>query len=115
MRQILGHRIMVRAVVAVGLVAATCATAMAQSASAPEILPGAVTLAGTVSVRELSASAANQQTLQARQNLEPVEIPLSGDVQTSPPTKEVLERLPLASEPNAGIGRHIPFRQVNGF
>jgi hypothetical protein len=27
----------------------------------------------------------------------------------------MLERLPLATEPNAGVGRHIPFRQISGF
>ena len=50
-----------------------------------------------------------------QQNPEPVEIPLPGTVQTSRPTKEILERLPLATEPTAGVGRHIPFRQINGF
>jgi hypothetical protein len=27
----------------------------------------------------------------------------------------MLESLPLATEPTAGVGRHIPFRQINGF
>jgi hypothetical protein len=27
----------------------------------------------------------------------------------------MLERLPLAAEPNAGVGRHIPFLQISGF
>jgi hypothetical protein len=49
-----------------------------------------------------------------QQNSEPIEAPLP-DVQMSPPSKEMLERLPLATEPNAGVARHIPFRQVNGF
>jgi hypothetical protein len=86
--------------------------ATAQSASAPQIFPGAITLVGTVSVRELSASPGNQQT---QQNPEPIEAPEPGGVQTSQPTKEMLERLPLATEPNTGVGRHIPFRQINGF
>jgi hypothetical protein len=115
MKQAFAYIMTARAIVAASLVAATCATAMAQSGSAPLISPGAVTLAGTVSVRELSASAANRQTLQIQQNPEPVEIPLPGTVQTSRPTKEILERLPLATEPTAGVGRHIPFRQINGF
>jgi hypothetical protein len=112
MKRALAYLITARAVAAASLVAATCATAMAQSA--PQILPRAVTLAGTVSVRELSASAADQ-TPQMQQNPEPIEAPLPGGVQTSPPSKEMLERLPLATEPNAGVGRHIPFRQINGF
>src|SRR6202022_747870 len=88
---------------------------MAQSASAPQIFPGAITLVGTVSVRELSTSAANLQTPQMQQNPAPLEVPLPGSVQTSPPSKEMLERLPLATETNAGVGRHIPFRQISGF
>jgi hypothetical protein len=115
MKHALAYLITARTVVAASLVAATSATAMAQSGSAPQILPRAVTLAGTVSVRELSASAANRQTPQTKQNPEPIEAPLPGGVQTSPPSKEMLERLPLATEPNAGVGRHIPFRQINGF
>jgi hypothetical protein len=115
MKRALAYLIMVRAVAAVSLVAATYATAMAQSGSTPQIFPRAVTLAGTVSVRELSASAANLQTPQMQQNPEPIEGPLPGSVQISPPSKEMLERLPLATEPNAGVGRHIPFRQINGF
>src|SRR3984893_7649707 len=115
MKHALAYLITARAVAAASLVAATCATAMAQSGSAPQILPRAVTLAGTVSVRELSASAANRQPPQMQQNPEPIEAPLPGGVQTSPPSKEMLERLPLATEPNAGVGRHIPFRQINGF
>jgi hypothetical protein len=115
MKHALAYLITARAVAAASLVAAAYATATAQSASAPQIFPGAITLVGTVSVRELSASAANRQTPQMRQNPAPVEAPLSGGVQTSPPTKEMLGRLPLATEPNAGVGRHIPFRQINGF
>jgi hypothetical protein len=115
MKHALAYLTMARAFAAASLVAATCATAMAQSGSAPQILPRAVTLAGTVSVRELSASAANRQTPQMQQNPEPNEAPLPGGVQTSPPSKEMLERLPLATEPNAGVARHIPFRQINGF
>ena len=115
MKHALAYLITARAVAAASLVAATYATAMAQSGSAPQILPRAVTLAGTVSVRELSASAANRQTLQMQQNPEPIEAPLPGGVQTSPPSKEMLERLPLATEPNAEVGRHIPLRQINGF
>jgi hypothetical protein len=87
---------------------------MAQSGSAPQIWPGAVTLVGTVSVTELSASAAKGQTPQIQQNLQPIEA-LPGGVQTSPPSKEMLERLPLATEPNARVGHHIPFREINGF
>src|ERR1700730_10230299 len=115
MKHALASLITARAVAAASLMAATYATAMAQSGSAPQILPGAVTLAGTVSVRELSASAANLQTPQMQQNPQPIEAPLPGGVQTSPPSKEMLERLPLATEPNAGVGRHIPFRQIDGF
>jgi hypothetical protein len=115
MKHAIAYLIMARAVAAVSLVAATYATAMAQSASAPQIFPGAITLVGTVSVRELSTSAANLQTPQMRQNPEPIEAPLPGGVQTSPPSKEMLERLPLATEPNAGVGRHIPFRKISGF
>src|ERR1700730_5381882 len=114
MKRALAYLITARAVVAASLVAATYATAMAQSGSAPQILPIAVTLVGTVSVRDLSASAPNLQTPQMQQNPEPIELPLP-EVQISPPTKEMLERLPLATEPNAGVGRHIPFRQINGF
>ncbi|SRR6266404_4371895 len=115
MKHALAYLITARAVAAASLVVATCATAIAQSGSAPQILPHAVTLAGTVSVRELSASAANPQTPQMQQNPEPIEAPLPGGVQTSPPSKEMLDRLPLATEPNARVGRHIPFRQINGF
>src|SRR6266851_8261818 len=115
MKHALAYLSTARAVAAASLVAATCATAMAQSGSAPKILPRTVTLAGTVSVRELSASAANLQTPQMQQNPEPIEAPLPGSVQTPPPSKEMLERLPLAAEPNAGVGRHMPFRQINGF
>jgi hypothetical protein len=115
MKRALAYLITARAVAVASLVAATYATAMAQSGSAPQILPRAVTLAGTVSVRELSASAANRQTPQMQQNPEAIEAPLPGGVQTSPPSKEMLERLPLATEPNAGVGRHIPLRQINGF
>src|ERR1700730_4745537 len=107
MKRAIAYLIMARAVAAVSLVAATYATAMAQSASAPQIFPGAITPVGTVAVRELSTSAANLQTPQMRQNPEPIEAPLPGGVQTSPPSKEMLERLPLATEPNAGVGRHI--------
>jgi hypothetical protein len=64
MKHALAYLTMARAFAAASLVAATYATAVAQSGSAPQILPGAVTLAGTVSVRELSASAANPQTPQ---------------------------------------------------
>jgi hypothetical protein len=113
MKHALAYLITARAVAAASLVAATYATAMAQSG--PQIFPGAVTLAGTVSVRELSARAANRQTPQMQQNPEPIEAPLPGGVQTSPPSREMLERLPLATEPNAGVGRHIPFRQISGF
>jgi len=60
MKHALAYLITARAFAAASLVAATYATAIAQSASAPQILPSAVTLAGTVSVRELSASAANR-------------------------------------------------------
>ena len=115
MKHTLAYLTTARAVAAACLVAATYAMAMAQSASAPQIFPDAITLVGTVSVTELSASAANLQTPQMQQNPEPIEIPLSGGVQTSPPSKEMLERLPLTSEPNAGVGRHFPFRQINGF
>jgi hypothetical protein len=115
MKHALAYLITARVVAAASLVAATYATTMAQSGSAPQILPRAVTLAGTVSVRELSASAANRQTPQMQQNPEPIEGPLPGGVQISPPSKEMLERLPLATEPNAGVGRHIPFRQISGF
>jgi hypothetical protein len=115
MKHALAYLITARAVAAASLVAATYATAMAQSGSAPQILPRAVTLAGTVSVRELSASAANRQTPQTQQNPEPNEAPLPGGVQISSPSKEMLERLPSATEPNAGVGRHIPFRQISGF
>jgi hypothetical protein len=115
MKHALTYFITARAVAAACLVAATYATAMAQSGSAPEIFPGAITLVGTVSVRELSASAANRQTPHVQQNPEPIEATLRGGVQTSPPSKETLERLPLATEPNVGVGRHIPFRQINGF
>jgi hypothetical protein len=111
----LAYLITARAVAAASLVAATYATAMTQSGSAPQILPHAVTLVGTVSVRELSAGAANWQTPQMQQDPESIEAPLRSGFQTSPPTKEMLERLPLASEPNAGVARHIPFRQINGF
>ena len=115
MKHALAYLITARAVAAASLVAATYATAMAQSASAPQIFAGAVTLVGTVSVRELSVSPANRQTPQMQENPEPIEIPLRGGVQTSLPSKEMLERLPLATEPNAGVGHHIPFRQINGF
>ena len=115
MKHALAYLIAAGTVAAAGSVAASYPTAMAQSGSAPQIWPGAVTLAGTVSVRELSASAANRQTPQMQQNPEAVGAPLPGDVQTSPPSKEMLDRLPLATEPNTGVGRHIPFRQINGF
>jgi hypothetical protein len=48
-----------------------------------------------------------------QQNAEPNEAPLPGGVQTSPPSKEMLERLPPATEPDAAVGRHIPFRQIS--
>src|SRR6516165_419849 len=115
MKHTLAYLTTARAVAAACLVAATYAMAMAQSASAPQIFPDAITLVGTVSVTELSASAANLQTPQMQQNPEPIEIPLSGGVQTSPPSKEMLERLPLTTEPNAAVGRHFPFREINGF
>jgi hypothetical protein len=115
MKQALAYLLAAAAVAAAGLVPASYAPARAQSGSAPQIFRGAITLVGTVSVRELSASAANWQTPETQQNPEPIEAPLPGGVQTSPPTKEMLERLPLATEPNAGVGRHIPFRQINGF
>jgi hypothetical protein len=115
MKHALAYLITARAFAAASLVAATYTTAMAQSGSAPQISPRAVTLAGTVSVRELSASAANLQTPQMQQNPEPIEAPLPGGVQTSLQGNEVLERLPLTIEPNAGVGRHIPFRQISGF
>jgi hypothetical protein len=115
MKRALAYLIAARAVAAASLVAATYATATAQSGSAPQILPRTVTLVGTVSVRELSASAANRQAPQMQQNPEAIEAPLPSGVQTSPPTNEMLERLPLAIEPNAGIARHIPFRQIDGF
>src|ERR1700719_1114780 len=115
MKHALAYLITAPAAAAASLVAATYTTAMAQLGSAPQILPSAVALAGTVSVRELSASAANRQTPQMQQNPEPIEAPLPGGVHTLPPGKEMLERLPLATEPNAGVGRHIPFRQINGF
>src|ERR1700730_18350992 len=114
MKYALAYLITARAVAAASLVAATYATAAAQSGNAPQILPSAVTLVRTVSVRELSANAANAQTPQMQQNPAPLEAPLP-DVQISPPSKEMLERLPLATEPNAGVARHIPFRQINGF
>ena len=103
-----------RILIAASLLVVACATAMAQSGSAPQISPRAVTLAGTVSVRELSASAVNRQTPQMRQDPEPIEAPLR-DVQISPPSKEMFEKLPLATEPNAGVARHIPFWQIDGF
>jgi len=115
MRHALAYLITARAFAVASLVTAAYAPAMAQSASAPLISPGAVTLAGTVSVRELSASAANRQTPETQQNPAPVEAPLSGGVQISPPSQEMLERLPLATEPNAGVARHLPFRQIDGF
>jgi hypothetical protein len=115
MRHALAYLITARAFAVASLVAAAYAPAIAQSGSAPLISPGAVTLAGTVSVRELSASAANRQTPETQQNPAPVEAPLSGGVQISPPSQEMLERLPLATEPNAGVARHLPFRQIDGF
>jgi hypothetical protein len=62
MKHALAHLITARAVAAASLVAATYTTAMAQLGSAQQISPRAVTLAGTVSVRELLASAVNRQT-----------------------------------------------------
>ena len=115
MRHALAYLITARAVAAASFLAATYAAATAQPGSAPQIFPRAVTLAGTVSVRELSASAANRQTPQMQQNPAPLEAPQRSGFQTSLPTKEMLERLSLATEPNAGVGRHIPFRQINGF
>jgi hypothetical protein len=69
---------------------------------------------GTVSVRDLSASAANRQTPEIQESPQPIEASPRGGVQKSP-DKEMLERLPLATEPNAGVGRHIPFWHINGF
>ena len=63
MKRALAYLITARAVAAASLMAATYATAMAQSGSAPQILPRAVTLAGngfgqrTVSERGQSADA----------------------------------------------------------
>jgi len=55
MKHALAYFITARAVAAASLVAVSLAPAIAQSGSAPQIFPRAVTLAGTVSVRELSA------------------------------------------------------------
>src|ERR1700726_4681521 len=114
-KRALAYLITARAVAAASLVAATYATAVAQSGSAPQIFPGAVTLAGTGLVRGQSASAANLQTPRKQQHPEPIEAPLPGGVRTLPPSREMLERLPLATEPNADVRRHIPFRQISGF
>jgi hypothetical protein len=71
MKHALVYLITARGVATASFVAATCATAMAQSGS-PLVSSDAVTLVGTVSVRELSASAANRQTPQIQQNLQPI-------------------------------------------
>ena len=76
MKHALAYFITARAVAAASLVAVSLAPAIAQSGSAPQILPRAVTLAGTVSVRELSAKRGQSADAPDVQNSEPIEAPL---------------------------------------
>jgi hypothetical protein len=82
MKHALAYLIAASAVGAASLVVATYATVMAQSGSAPQISTRVVTFVGTVSVRELSASAADRPTPQIQQNPQPIEVPRPGGVQT---------------------------------
>lgn len=121
--QHLVYRIAARALISAGLIGFAYATASAQGTVGPPpvISPEVATLAGTVSVMQLSASQANRETLQAQQNAQPVEMPKhrlpDGSLTSVPPTSEALEALPLTPEPNAGVESGIsrPFKHIHGF
>jgi len=117
------YRIAVRALIAASLLGVTYVTASAQGTVGPPpvISPEVATLAGTVSVTQLSASQANREALQARQNAQPVEMPKhrlpDGSLTSVPPRSEALKALPLTPEPNAGVesGFSRPFKHIHGF
>jgi hypothetical protein len=97
-----------RALIAVSLLGVAYATASAQGTVGPPpvISPEVATLAGTVSVTQLSASQANREALQAQQNVQPVEMPkvrLPDGSSRSAPRKGTVETMPSAPEPNAGV------------
>ena len=122
-KQHLVSRIAGRALIAASLLAVGHTTASAQGGSVwplPVISPDAATLAGTVSVTELSASQANREALQAQQNAPLVEMPkhrLPDGSSTWAPSKETLEALPLTPGPNAGVESRISlvFKTITGF
>jgi len=121
-KQHLVCRIAGRALIAASLLSVAYATASAQGTVGPPpvISPDAATLAGTVSVTELSTSQANREALQAQQNAQPLEMPkhlLPDGSLTSAPRTETLEALPLTPEPNAGVESRISlaFKTIAGF
>ena len=95
-KQHLVCRIAGRALIAASLLSVAYATASAQGTVGPPpvISPDAATLAGTVSVTELSTSQANREALQAQQNAQPLEMPkhlLPDGSLTSAPRTETLD------------------------
>jgi hypothetical protein len=121
-KQYLVYRIAGRALIAASLLVVAYATASAQGTVGPPpvISPDAATLAGTVSVTELSTSQANREALQTQQNVQPVEMPkhrLPDGSLTSAPSSEMLKALPLTPEPNAGVesGISLAFKTIAGF
>jgi len=121
-KQHIVYRVASRALIAASLLAAAYATASAQGTVGPPpvVSPDAATLAGTVSITELSASQANREALQAGRTAQPVEMPrhrLPDGSSTSEPRKGTVKTLPLAPEPNAGVEGRIarPFKHIDGF
>jgi hypothetical protein len=121
-KQHLVCRIAGRTWFAASLLGVAYATASAQGTVGPPpvVAPDVATLAGTVSVTELSASQANRKALQAGRNAQPVEMPrhrLPDGSLMSVPHKRTVETMPLTSEPNAGVEGHIPkpFKHIDGF
>ena len=101
-KQHLVCRIAGRALIAASLLSVAYATASAQVGPPPVISPDIATLAGTVSVTQLSSSQANREALQAGGTAQPVEMPkfrLPDGSSTSAARKGTVETLPSASEP----------------
>lgn len=90
-KQHLVCRIAGRALIAASLLSVAYATASAQVGPPPVISPDIATLAGTVSVTQLSSSQANREALQAGGTAQPVEMPkfrLPDGSSTSAPERE---------------------------
>src|SRR3984893_11644846 len=106
-KQHIVYRVASRALIAASLLAAAYATASAQGTVGPPpvVSPDAATMAGTVSITELSASQANREALQAGRTAQPVEMPrhrLPDGSSTSEPPKGTVKNFSPPPPPQAG-------------